>query len=169
MSSHKEDWEIEFLLFFKSWYIATYNKTKVFLLERKKGEWILCRHPTLPAAILKKSFNAFSPSFLSTFHHFMLRKWGQVTYSTSYSQFMAKLELKFTSMTRNTVGLFPVYAAILWFHKLCTEPTQLYWCHSSSYSPNSVSRSPDSGLYLARCCVSFNLKSNIVWLRLENE
>lgn len=167
MSGHKEDWEIEFLLFLILIYCYL-QQAKVLLLERKEEEWVLCRHQHCLLPYLRDHLMRFPLSSLQP-PLFYVEKMRSGDLLSIIDPVHGKAGTEFTHMTQCS-GLFPVYANILLFHNLCAEPTQQYWClFSSPYSPNSICQSPDSGLYLARCCVSFSLKSNSVWLQLENE
>ena len=74
--------------------------------------------PTMAAVLQIISHNSL-PSALHP-SPFYSEKLDQVTYSISHSQLMTKLALKFTTVTPNTVVLFPAYATVRLFQKMCT-------------------------------------------------
>lgn len=143
------------------------TKTKVFLVEGKKGEWTLCRCLTLSAAALEIilcDFSLFplhlSPSYIETV------RTGAVGITQPVH---GKARTNLTSATLTGVRFLPC-AAILSPQNVL-KFIQIYWyclvfqlpqlCRPT-YGPESV-----LGIHF----VSFNIKkkSNSAWLHLEDD
>lgn len=170
MSSFKGDEQVEFCLFvcFNTRYIATYNKTKAFLLERKKGEWILCEYPTLLQYL--RSFNTIISLYSFHLSPFYIEKTRSSDLLVSHSLFMVKLELTFTSVSPNTGVLFPVFPVLFQLFLLFSYPIKCTQSPSTILMPRSTL---SAVLQTSVCTLPFALFHSTlrvtIWLHPKND